>query len=129
MSENRKDRPIVLRLDSLATSAQRDWLRAAGVETPRFREHAELVVHHRHRVRSHLAGANRMIGGFSVLPDPVEQLVVIVEVDARCNFITGNVPHRGRCHDAPGDAHRFERHVAVELRTQEIEVDCRRCIR
>src|SRR5437899_8245817 len=44
MSENRKGRPIVLRLDSLATSAQRDWLRAAGVETPRFREHAELVV-------------------------------------------------------------------------------------
>jgi hypothetical protein len=44
MSERKKTEPIILRLDSLATSGQRDWLRMAGVDTPRFREHAELLV-------------------------------------------------------------------------------------
>jgi hypothetical protein len=44
MSERRQTEPIILRLDSLATPEQRDWLRFAGVETPRFREHAELLV-------------------------------------------------------------------------------------
>jgi hypothetical protein len=44
MSERKKTEPIILRLDSLATLEQRDWLRLAGVETPRFREHAELLV-------------------------------------------------------------------------------------
>jgi hypothetical protein len=44
MPERKKAQPIILRLDSLATSGQRDWLRMAGVDTPRFREHAELLV-------------------------------------------------------------------------------------
>jgi hypothetical protein len=44
MSESRKGKPVILRLDALATSTQRDWLRTAGVATPRFREHAELLV-------------------------------------------------------------------------------------
>jgi len=44
VSKGRDDRLIILRLDSLATGAQRDWLRMAGVETPRFQEHAELVI-------------------------------------------------------------------------------------
>ena len=44
MSKGRDDRLIILRLDALATGEQRDWLRMAGVETPRFQEHAELVI-------------------------------------------------------------------------------------
>jgi hypothetical protein len=44
MSKGNKGRPIILRLDSLSTTAQHNWLRLAGVVTPRFQEHAELLI-------------------------------------------------------------------------------------
>ena len=51
-------------------------IEASATRSPCQPAHAKLVVDHRHRVRAHLAGADRMVGGLGVVPDPVEQLVV-----------------------------------------------------
>ena len=104
-------------------------IEASATRSPCHAVHAKLVVDHRHRVRAHLAGADRMVGGLGVLPDPVEQFVVGLDVHARRDLVGGDALH-GRCrHDAPGDAHRFQRHLAVELRAQEVEADRRRRVR
>ncbi len=59
-----------------------------------------------------------MVGGFSAVPYPVEQLGIGADVHARRDLIGGNACQcRGR-----HDAHRFQRH-AVERRAQELEAD------
>jgi adenine/guanine phosphoribosyltransferase-like PRPP-binding protein len=45
--------------------------------------HPKLVVDHRHRVRTHLACADRVVVGFGIVFDPVEQFVIGLDVHAR----------------------------------------------
>ena len=51
-------------------------IEASATRSPCHAVHAKLVIDHRHRVHSHLAGADRMVGGLGVVPDPVEQFVI-----------------------------------------------------
>jgi len=49
----------------------------------------------------------RVICGFGIVPDPIEQFVVALGGDTRRHFIGGDVPHRRGRHDTSGDAHRL----------------------
>src|SRR5215813_14207009 len=87
------------------------------------------VVDHGHRVGAHLAGTDRVIGCLSIVPDPIEQFVIALNINAGSDLVVCDVAHRRRRHDATGDAHRFERHLAVEMGGEEIETDRRRGMR
>jgi hypothetical protein len=97
----------------LGSRPQRWHDRGIGDAQPGQAADTKLVVDHRHRVVSHLAGADRMVAGLGIVPDPVEQLVVGVDAHARRDLVGGDVLHGRRRHDAPGDAHRFQGHRAL----------------
>ena len=52
--------------------------------------HAELIVDDRHRVVPHLAGTDRVVGRLGVLLDPIQHLIVVLNIDARCNLVRHN---------------------------------------
>ena len=82
-----------------------------------------------HRIRAHLAGADRVIGRLGGLAHPVEDLVVAVAPGARRDLRHLQRRHRWRGHDGAGDAHGAHGQFAVDRRRQEVEADLRRLAR
>jgi L-fuconolactonase len=77
---------------------------------------AKLGIDDCHRVRPHLAGAYRVVGGFCGLLHPVEDFVIGGPIGARREFAHLKGGHGGSGHNRAGDADRAHRQLRVGRR-------------
>ena len=86
----------------------------------------QLGIDHRHAVGAHLAGADGVIGGFGVLAHPVQQLVVLLHMRPRGDFLARDILQRRRRHQFAPLADGGQHAPAIVLGGEEIEADGRR---
>ena len=77
---------------------------------------AKLGIDDCHRVGPHLAGADRVVGGFRGLLHPVEDFVIGGPIGPRRDFAHLKSSHGGSGHDGTGDADRAHRQLRVGRR-------------